>query len=196
MVDTPDSVAAPAPSEAETSIKDLNREIQLRAISTRLIETEKDLDEAKKLVSHKNAQITKLETENVRLKMQRTDRELAVQVDALRSEVGKKDRENVELRRRIEALQENEAIILRRAASAEQKVVLMQGTMETFQKSRDKAHLDVEKHDRERLDAVRQMVDAQDRAKKAETKLAELEGRGKAVKPIAKDDNALKTKKQ
>ncbi len=175
--------------------KEVQQELLLIAVGDRLKAIEADLKSAQDVIKLKNERVLRLEAENIRLKMQRTDKELGIQVDGLRAEVGKKDKENVELRRRIEALQENEAIILRRAAAAEQKVVLMQNTMETIQKSRDKAHLDVERHDRDRLDAVRQMIDAQDRAKKAEAKIAELEGRGKATKPIAKDGNALKLKK-
>lgn len=190
MMPPPESVLTPAPTSRE-----LNQAIQLTAIGDRLKSTEADLKSLQDVVRLKNEKVLKLETENVRLKMQRTDAELATQVDALRVEVGKKDRELVDLKKRITTLQENEALILRRASSAEQKISIMQNTMRTMQRARDAAHIEVEKHDRERLDAVRQMVGSEDRAKKAEQRLAEIENKGKAVNPIAKDKNALKSKK-
>jgi len=189
-----DAFAEAAARMAGPTTNEINQAIQLDAIGKLLKSTEGDLSAARERVKALNDRTLKLETENVRLKMQRTDAELGKQVDGLRVEVGKKDRELLELRKRIAALQENEVIILRRAAVAEQKIVVMQNTIETMQRGRDAAYEQTEKHDRERLDAVRSMIDAQDRAKRAEARVAELEKRN--TKPIAKDDNALRFKKK
>jgi chromosome segregation ATPase len=183
-----DPIASAAPTTQE-----LNQLILIEALNERLKSTEADLRSAEERVKIQNDKILKFEAENVRLKMQRTDAELSKQVDGLRIEVGKKDRELVDLRRRISSLQENEALILRRASTAEEKIKTVQHTMETIQKGRDAAYAETERHDRDRLDAVRQMVAAQDRAQKAEARLAELEKRN--TKPIAKDHNALRMKK-
>lgn len=176
MAPVPPSILTPAPTP-----KELQQEILLLAVGDRLKATEADLASLKSLVSAKNVQITRLETDNVRLKMLRADKELAVQVEGLRHEVGRKDRELVDLRRKLEAFQENEKITLHRAAVAEQKVATVQNTLVTMQRSRDAAHLKVEEHERDRLEAVRTMVHAQDRAKVAEAKLVELEKRTKVV---------------
>jgi chromosome segregation ATPase len=189
-----DAFAEAAARAAGPTTKEINQAIQLTAVGELLKSTEADLRSSQDRVKALNDRTLKLETENVRLKMQRTDAELGKQVDGLRIEVGKKDRELLELRKRITMLQENEAIILRRAAVAEQKIVVMQNTIETMQRGRDSAFEQTEKHDRERLDAVRSMIDAQDRAKRAEARVAELEKRN--TKPIAKDDNALRFKKK
>jgi chromosome segregation ATPase len=187
MIPVPESLLQP-------TTKEINQGLLIEALGDKLKVVEGDLKSLQDVVRLKNEKVLKLEAENIRLKMQRTDAELATQVDGLRTEVGKKDRELVELRRRLETLQENEAIILRRAATAEEKVKVMQTTMGTMQRARDTAHEDVERHDRERLDAVRQMVDAQDRAKKLEARVAELENKKKTVSPIAKDQNVLRPK--
>lgn len=183
----PDMIGSPAETTQE-----INRALVIIALNDRLKVLEGDLKSAETRVKLQNDKILKLEAENTRLKMERTDRELTTQVEGLKIEVGKKDRELVDLRRRIGTFEENEAIILRRAAVAEQKTAVMQATIETMQKGRDAACERAEQHDQDRLDAVRKMIDAQDRAKKAEARVAELEKRGK---PIAKQDGALKAKK-
>jgi chromosome segregation ATPase len=119
--------------------------------------------------------VLRLEAELVRLRMQRTDAALAAEVDGLRTEVGKKDRELVELRRKLASLQENEAIVLHRAAVADQKVSTVQNTLAAMQRGRDAAYEEVERHDRARAEAVTAMVAAADRARRAEERLAELE---------------------
>lgn len=173
--------------------KELNQAIQLDAVGKLLKSSEADLRSAEERIKVQNDRILKLEAENLRLKMQRTDAELGKQVDGLRAEVGKKDRETVELRKTIATFRENEAITLRRASVAEEKIKVMMTTIETMQKGRDAAYAQTEQHDRDRLDAVRKMIDAQDRAKRAEARVAELEKKGKP--PIA-PGNALRTKKQ
>lgn len=159
--------------------KEVNQEILIVGLNGRINTLESDKVSLGALVSSKNSQITRLEAENLRLKMTRTDKELAVQVEGLRFEVGKKDRESVDLKRKLETFQDNEKIILRRAVAAEQKIVVMQNTMMTMQRGRDAAYLEVEKHDRERLESVRHMVDATDRAKKAEERIKEFEKKPK-----------------
>lgn len=159
--------------------KELNLAVQLDAAGKLLRSAETDLRSAGDRVKVQNDKILKLEAENVRLKMQRTDAELSTQVEGLRIEVGKKDRELVELKRRIQSLQDDEAAILRRASVAEEKIKVMMTTIETMQKGRDAAYAQTEQHDQDRLTAVRQMVDAQDRAKKAEARVAELEKKGR-----------------
>ena len=141
------------------------------------------------MASVQNAKVIRLEAEVIRLRMTRTDKDLTTQVEGLRHEVGRKDREAVDLRRALDTALENGVLTLRRATSAEQKIATLQNTLMTFQKARDAAYAEVEKHDRERLDAVRQMVDAVDRAKKAEARIEELEKKGK---PVAKVDPKAK----
>jgi chromosome segregation ATPase len=162
------TVKTPTPQEIEL-------ELLQRRFEGRLAELTQDLRSARSLVSEKNSQIVRLEAENLRLKMTRTDRELSTQIDGLRTEVGKKDRELVELRRQIEKFVENEKVILHRAAVADQKVATVQNTLVTMQRSRDAAQAETEKHDRARAEAVTQMIAAADRARRAEERLAELE---------------------
>jgi chromosome segregation ATPase len=173
--------------------KEIQQDIALVALRASLSASQADLAALKSLISSKNVQITRLEAENVRLKMTRTDKELATQVDGLRHEVGRKDRALVDYRRQLNTFLENEKVILHRAAVAEQKVLTVQNTLTTMQRARDAAQLEVEKHERDRLDAVRTMIAAQDRAKTAEARIAELEKKGKP--PIAPNQNALKSKK-
>jgi chromosome segregation ATPase len=178
------------PSDIEApSSREVNLEIQRDAAVEHARSQERDIKSLRDLVSAKNISIIRLETENGRLKMTRSDKELSTQVDGLRIEVGKKDRELVELRRRIETFVENEKIILRRAASAEAKIVTVQETLVRMQRARDAAQVETEKHDRERLEAVAQMISAADRAQKAEARLAELQkapgGQPKVAMPAA-----------
>lgn len=163
------------------STHEVNLTIQLQASAKLVGDLERDVKSLTALVSAKNASIIRLETENGRLKMARTDKELSTQVDGLRIEVGKKDRELVDLRRRLDVFVENEKIILRRAANAEQKVAIVQETLVRMQRSRDAAQAETEKHERDRLEAVGNMIAASDRARKAEERLAQLE-----KKPTAK----------
>jgi chromosome segregation ATPase len=177
---------APFPPSDLTSApttKEINQALLIEALGDRLKLAEANEKCLQDVVRGKNAQVTRLEAENVRLKMQRSDTELGAQVVGLRTEVGKKDRELVELKKSLATFKENEIIILRRAAAAEQKISVMQTTMETFQKSRDAAHTKVEQHEKERLEAVRTSIEYSDRMKKAETRVAELEGKGKPVQP-------------
>lgn len=155
--------------------KELELELTINRFQDAFAEVAKEKRSLVDQLKIQSDKVIRLEAQNVGLKMTRTDKELSSQVDGLRIEVGKKDRELVDLKRRLQTLQENEALILRRAASAEEKIRIQQTTMETFQKSRDAAHEAVERHDRERLEAVRTMIEAQDRAKKAEARVAELE---------------------
>jgi len=168
----------PTESVAPTA-NSIELELTVRRFEGRLAELAGDLRSAKELVSSKNSQIIKLEAENLRLKMTRTDKELSTEVDGLRREVGLKHKELVDLKRRLEVFQDNEKVTLHRAVAAEQKIVIMQTTMTTMQKARDAAHLEVEKHDRERLEAVRNMVDYDDRMKKALARVKELEPKNK-----------------
>ncbi len=137
-------------------------------------ELSKNARDLESLVKTKNSAIIRLEAENVRLKMTRTDKEMSSQIDGLRAEVSKKDRQLVEFQKVISTYKENEALILRRAASAEQKIVLMQTTMTTMQRSRDASNLEAEKHDRARLDAVREIATIGDNLRKANERSAAL----------------------
>jgi|KBSSwiStaDraftv2_1062776.scaffolds.fasta_scaffold03148_21 chromosome segregation ATPase len=175
------------------SPQELNQILIIEALNERLKSVEGDVRSAEERVKLQNDKILRLEAENIRLKMQRTDVELSKQVDGLRTEVGKKDKELVELRRRIDTLQSDQVSILRRATVAEEKIKIFQNTIETIQKGRDAAAEKAEQANQDRLDALRKMVDAEDRAKKAQTRVAELEKRN--TKPIAKDHNALRAKK-
>jgi hypothetical protein len=141
---------------AET-VESLQREVILRDVRIRnaneiAIMLNKENKDLGALVSQKNAQIIKLEAENVRLKMVRTDAELAVQVDGLRKEVGTKDRRLVEVERAVTTMRESEALALRRASEAEQKVRILQATIETMQTARDES----ERRASASMDAVRE----------------------------------------
>ncbi len=152
----------------------VNHEIQIRALLEHNSGLLKDSHSLQSLVSTKNASIVRLEAENIRLKMTRTDKELSVQVDGLRAEISKKDKKLVELQKVIDTYKENEILTLRRASAAEQKIVLMQTTMGTMQKSRDASNLEAEKHDRARLDAVREIVTVGDQLRKANERVDAL----------------------
>jgi len=177
----------PSDLSSGPTTKEINQALLIDALGERLKLAEANEKSLQDVVRGKNAQIIRLEAENARLKMQRSDAELGTQVVGLRAEVGKKDRELVDLKRSNATFKENEIIILRRAAAAEQKIIVMQTTMETFQKSRDAAHALVEKHDKERLEAVKISIDYSDRAKKAEALVAELEKKPKPVQPKRTD---------
>jgi hypothetical protein len=112
------------------------------------------------LVKEKNSKIIALETENARLKMQRTDKENALLVDGLRKEVGARDRKLVELKRVIEKHVDNEKLILVRATIAEQRAATFQNTITLMQAGRDAADAKVDEVEKARLEAIRKMVDA------------------------------------
>ncbi len=171
------------PIAATSATRALQQELLIAAFGDRIKAAEGDLASAKSLIQEKNKQITRLETENVRLKMERADKELRTQVEGLRTEVGKKDAALVAHKRQIDIFLENEKVILRRAASAEAKVLSVQETLVRMQRSRDAAQAEVEVHDKARIEAVGQMVSAADRARKLEERLAEIEKKSKS--PIA-----------
>lgn len=112
------------------------------------------------VLQQKNSKVLALEAENVRLKMQRTDKENDALVDALRKEVGAKDKRLVELQRVIDRHVENEKITLARATAAEQQTKAFQQTLAHMQVARDAADAKLDKAEEERLAAVRKMVDA------------------------------------
>lgn len=196
-----DAFAEAAAKMAGPTPKEIELELTIVRYSDRVSELAQDLSSAKHLVQSKNTQITRLETENVRLKMARTDQELATQVAGLRTEVGKKDRELVELRRQLAVFTENEKIILRRAAAADAKVATVQETLVRMQRSRDAAQAETEAHDRARAEAVTAMISASDRARKLEERLAAWENMGKKATgsvgggPLGPNSALLKAKK-
>ncbi len=144
---------------------------QLRRYTSEIPEFVRTVDSLKALVSEKNTKIIRLEAENVRLKMTRTDKELSTQVDGLRIEVGKKDRELVDLRRQVETFKENERLTLLRATTAEQRTATFQNTLITLQAARDAADAKADQSEADRLTVVRRMVDAIDRCGKLDTQL-------------------------
>lgn len=111
--------------------------IRIENLTKRSAQFETEAASLKSLVSQKNVQVIRLEAENVRLKMQRTDAELAAQVDGLRKEVGTKDRALVDYKRQLDRFLENEKLILARATAAEQKVATLQNTLTAMQADRD-----------------------------------------------------------
>lgn len=160
---------------APPTAKEVELELTLGRFETRLSELAQDKRSLVDQLKVQSDKVIRLEAEVVRLRMTRTDAELSTQVDGLRKEVGKKDRELVDFRRELEKFRENEKVILHRAATADAKVATVQNTLVTMQRSRDAAQLEVEKHDRARTEAVTQMIAASDRARRAEEKLAGLE---------------------
>jgi DNA repair exonuclease SbcCD ATPase subunit len=119
--------------------KELNQEAQITALDNRLTAVRADLKSAEDIVRLRNSQITRLEQENLRLKLDRTDTALRAEVVGLRKDVGTKDRRLVELERAIEKLKESEVISLRRAVEAERRVETFATTLATMQKARDVA---------------------------------------------------------
>lgn len=132
----------------------------IRRFEEHVASQHKDKTSLERLVQEKNSRILSLEAENIRLKMLRTDAELRTQVDGLRTEVGKKDRELVELRRVIEKFKDNEKSLLGRTAAAEQRALTFQENMKLMQADRDSADEKLEEQSRLRNEAVRKMVDA------------------------------------
>jgi len=114
-------------------------ELRIVNLTKRSSDFESEVLSLKSLVREKNAQVIRLEAENVRLKMARTDKELQGQVDGLRKEVGQKDRALVDYKRQLDKFTENEKLLLVRTASAEQKTVTLQNTLTTMQIARDKS---------------------------------------------------------
>jgi hypothetical protein len=161
------------PTEEQEQLS-LEAQRQISRLLDHNSELVKDSHSLQSLVSTKNAAIVRLEAENLRLKMTRTDKELSTQVDALRTEVGKKDKLLVEYQKVIENYKGNEIIILRRAAVAEQKVATVQDTMTRIQKSRDASAAEADKNDKARLDAIRDMVAVSDQLRKANERAAAL----------------------
>ena len=131
----------PLPHETAVELerKYLNQRAIAQGLSEKMMGLERDLADLRKLVTEKNARIVRYEAENVRLKLQRTDAELAVLVEALKKEVGTKDRRLVEVERATTVMRDSEVLALRRAAEAEQKVKVLQATLETMQTARDAA---------------------------------------------------------
>ena len=127
-------------------------ELKVVNLTRRSADAESEVVSLKSVVSQKNAQVVRLEAENVRLKMQRTDAELTAQVDGLRKEVGTKDRRLVEVKRTVTTMRDSEVLALRRAAEAEQKVRILQATIETMQTARDES----ERRASASMDAVRE----------------------------------------
>lgn len=112
-------------------------EMRVDNLMKRIAAFESEVMSLKSLVSQKNLQVIRLEAENVRLKMVRTDAELSKQVDGLRKEVGIKDRALVDYKRQLDIFLENEKLILVRATAAEQKTATLQNTLTTMQTARD-----------------------------------------------------------
>ena len=136
----------PLPHETAVELerKYLNQRAIAQGLSEKMMGLERDLADLRKLVTEKNARIVRYEAENVRLKLQRTDAELATPVEALKKEVGTKDRRLVEIERATTLMRDSEVLALRRAAEAEQKVKVLQATLETMQTARDSAQRDID----------------------------------------------------
>jgi chromosome segregation ATPase len=170
----PDMLKEVVPSTAVQ----IRGEMLLTALSERVKTSEADLVSAKALVSSKNAQITRLEMENVRLKMQRTDKELTLEVAGLRRAAGSRDKELVELNRKIKMLEDSEKLALRRASEAERKSETLRGTLEMMQKSRDRAQGECAMAEQRTQDAIAQGKEAEKRMREAQEQAKE------AVKPF------------
>jgi hypothetical protein len=167
---------------ADPEVKEitLNPMSIIRALETKLTASEKDAADLKSVVQTKNAQIVKLEAENLRLKMTRTDEQLRLEVAGLRKAAGARDKELVDLKRKITMLEDSEKLALRRAAEAERKSDTLRVTLETMQKARDTAQ-------GARAQAEQRTQDAVAQARDAERKVVEADERAKnATKPLEK----------
>ena len=132
----------------------------IRRFEEHVANQHRDKTSLEDVLKQKNAKVTALEAENVRLKMQRTDKENDALVDALRKEVGAKDKRIVELQRVIDKHVENEKIILGRAIAAEQRTNTFQQTLAHMQAARDASDAKLDAAEEARLESVRKMVDA------------------------------------
>lgn len=164
----------PNPMQADVSHELVNAQIMARALSEKLLVAERDLKSLQGALKVKGEQVIRLEAENVRLKLVRTDEQLSLEVEGLRRAAGTRDRTLVELQRSIDQLKESEALALRRAAEAERKSAAFEGTLRTMQTARDSAQSAVAQAEQRVADAlseaaaaVRRSVDADERAKKA-----------------------------
>lgn len=164
---------------APPTAKEVELELALKRFQDLMVEKANERRSLENQLKVQSDKVLRLEAEVVRLKMTRTDAQLAAEVDGLRKEVGKKDRETVELRRELDKVRsdwkDTEKILLLRTSTAEDKAATFQRTFQTMQASRDAADTKVAEADRARAEAVTQMIAASDRARKAEERLAALE---------------------
>jgi chromosome segregation ATPase len=161
--------------------KEIEQELEIVRKNALIESRFREIKDLEKLVQQKNSKIISLEAENVRLKMSRTDKELATDVEGLRKEVGAKDRRLVELDRTIASMKESEKITLHRASELDQKVLTLQNTLGQMQRARDLANASANAAESERLDAVRNFVNVNDRVKTLEARLKVLEPLADAV---------------
>lgn len=153
----------------------IKHEIQIRTLLEDNAGLHRKNQDLGSLVSTKNAQIVRLEAENVRLKLDRTDSALKSEVAGLRAEVGAKDRKLIEQGRTIDTLREAETLALRRSADAKQQVTIYQTTLSTMQRARDAAQGAQATAEQARIDAIREMAIASDSARTSQERLQRTE---------------------
>jgi chromosome segregation ATPase len=118
-------------------VKIVNLESIVDGLTRKLSETEGDFKSLQVAHSLKGQKIVTLEAEIVRLRMLRTDEQLRGEVDGLREQVSKKDREIARLQKEAARLVEGERAAVVRAQQAEQRTTHFQATLETMQHARD-----------------------------------------------------------
>ncbi len=152
----------------------------IRGLEEKLSATERDLKSLQGALKVKGDQLIRAEAENVRLKLVRTDEQLSLEVEGLRRAAGTRDRTLVDLQRSIDQLKASEALALRRAAEAEKKSALLEGTLRTMQTARDRAQGERAAADQLVADARAEVATADRRAAQAVLDAA------KAIEPFVK----------
>ncbi|MGI0148709.1 MAG: hypothetical protein ACREDF_04160, partial [Thermoplasmata archaeon] len=124
--------------------------------------------------SLKGQRIISLEAEVVRLRMLRTDEQLRSEVDGLREQVGKKDREIDRLQKEAARFVEGERAAIVRAQQAEQRTAHFQGTLETMQRARDEAQAERDRLAEDLRKATTENEDLLKQAKAFTSEVSEL----------------------
>lgn len=159
-------------------LKEVNRAAIIDGLTARLTEVEGDLASLRTAHALKCRSVTSLEAEVVRLRMTRTDDQARAEVDRLRAEIGRKDREACHLKTALANAEDRERKSLLRALQAERRAdersESFRATVDAMQSARASAQEKAAVAEGDRVEAVKTMVLASDRAKQAEAKAAGL----------------------
>lgn len=155
-------------------VKIVNQESIIEALNAKLKETESDLKSLQTAHSLKGQKIVSLEAEIVRLRMLRTDEQLRAEVDGLREQVSKKDKEIDRLVKTLAKRDESEKTLLFRAQEAERRTAAFQATVETMQRARDEAQGTRDRIAADLQKALKEIGDLKEQAKVLATEMLEL----------------------
>jgi hypothetical protein len=158
-------------------VKEVNQTSIILALEARLKEVEKTNADLRQEKVEQGAKSVRLQIEIAHLRMTRTDKVLAIEVKALRSEVSTKDRKIREYEQAVENLKTAEVVALKRAQIAEEHFRTSLATVDTMQKARDKAQADTSAANKATAEAVAW-------ATKSDLSVRALETRLKLVDPV------------